>query len=195
MTRSDDIHKLPADLPVPVDDGACEHLPGLALPALALQSTDGETVDLSALAGRVVIYAYPRTGRPDEDPPGGWDEIPGARGCTPQACAFRDHYRELQARGAAVYGLSSQTTDYHRELVERLHLPYPILSDARLAFTQALRLPTFSVESMTLIKRLTLIAKDGRIETVFYPVFPPDEHPKEVLAWLAAQNMSRALET
>jgi len=187
MTRSDDIHKLPADLPVPIDDGACEHLPGLALPALALRSTDGETVDLSALAGRVVIYAYPRTGRPDEDPPSGWNEIPGARGCTPEACAFRDHYRELQALGAAVYGLSTQTTDYQRELVERLHLPYPMLSDARLAFTQALRLPTFSVESMTLIKRLTLIAKDGRIETVFYPVFPPDEHPKEVLAWLAAR--------
>ena len=188
MTRSDDIHKLPADLPVPVDDGACEHLPGLALPALALRSTGGETVDLSALAGQVVIYAYPRTGRPDEDPPSGWNEIPGARGCTPEACAFRDHYRELQALGAAVYGLSTQTTDDHRELVERLHLPYPILSDARLAFTQALRLPTFSVASMTLIKRLTLIAKDGRIETVFYPVFPPDEHPKEVLAWLAASS-------
>lgn len=195
MTRSDDIHKLPADLPVPIDDGACEHLPGLALPALALRSTDGGTVDLSVLAGRVVIYAYPRTGRPDEDPPSGWNEIPGARGCTPEACAFRDHYRELQALGAAVYGLSTQTTGYHRELVERLHLPYPMLSDARLAFTQALRLPTFSVASMTLIKRLTLIAKDGRIETVFYPVFPPDEHPKEVLAWLAAQNVSRARET
>lgn len=185
MSRTDNLHALPDDLPVPIDDGACDHLPGLRLPDISLASTAGGVVDLASLPGLTVIYAYPRTGEPDKDPPPGWNAIPGARGCTPQSCAFRDHYQELRARGAsAVFGLSTQTTDYQREAAERLHLPFALLSDADLTFAHALRLPTFAVAGMTLIKRLTLIVVDGRIEHVFYPVFPPDQDATNVLAWL-----------
>lgn len=189
MARSDNIYELPKDLPVPVDDGACDHLRGMKLPSVSLMSTAGRTVDLSALSGRTVVYCYPRTGRPDQEPPNGWNEIPGARGCTPQSCAFRDHYRQLEALGARVFGLSTQGGDYQHEAVERLHLPFELLSDARLAFARALRLPTFEVESMTLIKRLTLIIRDGYIETVFYPVFPPDRNAEEVINWLSENLM------
>lgn len=176
---------LPSDLPRPVDDGACDHLPGLALPPIRLPSTSGRLVDLGALsAPRTVIYCYPRTGRPGEPLPDGWDAIPGARGCTPQACAFRDHHLELSDLGAEVYGLSTQTTDYQREMAERLHLPFEVLSDDRLAFTRALDLPTFEVDGMKLIKRLTLIVRDQRIEHVFYPVFPPDTSADQVIDWL-----------
>jgi peroxiredoxin len=177
--------ELPPDLPPPVDDGACDHLAGLALPSVRLPSTAGRLVDLGAVgAGRTVIYCYPRTGRPGEPLPDGWDAIPGARGCTPQSCAFRDHHRELAELGAEVYGLSTQTTEYQREMAERLHLPFEVLSDARFALTDALRLPTFEVDGMRLIKRLTLIVRNGRIEHVFYPVFPPDASAAEVIAWL-----------
>jgi peroxiredoxin len=184
MPRSDNLYEVPANLPVPVDDGACAHLTGIRLPSVRLASTAGRLVDLAALPGRSVVYCYPRTGRPDQEPPPGWNEIPGARGCTPQSCAFRDHQRELQALGAAVFGLSTQTTDYQREAVERLHLPFELLSDAELKFATALRIPTFTVEGMTLIKRTTLILTDGRIEKVFYPVFPPDKNAEEVRDWL-----------
>jgi peroxiredoxin len=180
-----DFTKLPSDLPRPVDDGACHHLPGLAMPSVRLPSTAGRLVDLGALGpGRTVIYCYPRTGRPGEPLPDGWDMIPGARGCTPQSCAFRDHHRELADLGAEVYGLSAQTTDYQREMAERLHLPFEVLSDAGFAFTDALRLPTFEVDGMRLIKRLTLIVRDQRIEQVFYPVFPPNESAAQVIGWL-----------
>ena len=176
---------LPSDLPRPVDDGACDHLPGLALPPIRLPSTSGRLVDLGALsAPRTVIYCYPRTGRPGEPLPDGWDAIPGARGCTPQACAFRDHHLKLSDLGAEVYGLSTQTTDYQREMAERLHLPFEVLSDADLAFVDALRLPTFDAGGMRLVKRLTLIVRDGRIEHVFYPVFPPDASADQVIDWL-----------
>lgn len=131
------------------------------------------------------MYCYPRTGRPDRDLPLGWNEIPGARGCTPQSCAFRDHYQELQALGAGVFGLSTQNTEYQQEAVERLHLPFGLLTDLELDFTRALRLPTFEIDSMTLIKRLTLIIFDGRIEKVFYPVFPPEQNAEEVIDWLS----------
>jgi len=184
MARSDDLHALPPDLPVPVDDGACAHLPGMRLPAVALTSTAGRRVDLAALPGRVVVYCYPRTGKPDEDPPPGWNEIPGARGCTPQACAFRDHYRELEALGAQVFGLSAQSSEDQREAAERLHLPYELLSDEGLAFAGALRLPTFEAAGLRLIKRLTLIVREGVVEKVFYPVFPPDGNAEEVVEWL-----------
>ena len=180
---------LPADLPAPEDDGGCDHLTGMAMPAVALPATTGETVRLDRLGpGRSVVYAYPRTGRPDEALPEGWDAIPGARGCTPQACAFRDHMAELEALGARVYGLSTQDTAYQREMAGRLHLPFPVLSDERLELTAALRLPTMDVDGMTLIRRLTLIVTDGTIEHVFYPVFPPDAAAGEVIAWLAAHN-------
>ncbi|CAG0936905.1 Hexitol phosphatase B [Thermoflexales bacterium] len=177
---------LPENLPIPIDDGACQHLTGLALPSSELMSTAGRWINLAQLPGRVVVYCYPRTGRPGVDPPSGWDEIPGARGCTPQACAFRDHYAELQRLDTQVFGLSTQDTDYQREAVARLHLPFELLSDASLEFAGHLRLPTFEVDGVTLIKRLTLIINAGRIEQVFYPVFPPDKNAEEVIDWLRA---------
>ncbi len=178
---------LPEDLPVPEDDGAAAHLPGTALPDLALPATAGGAVVLADLPGRTVVYAYPRTGVPGEPSlTEDWDLIPGARGCTPQSCAFRDHHGELVAAGAAVFGLSTQDTAYQREAATRLHLPFSLLSDDRLALTAALNLPRMSVRSITLLKRFTLVLRDGVIERVFYPVFPPDGHAGEVLAWLRA---------
>ncbi|MEM9350683.1 MAG: peroxiredoxin [Pseudomonadota bacterium] len=176
---------LPTDLPVPEDDGACAHLLGATLPDISLASTQGGLVNLAALPpGRAVIYVYPRTGVPGEPLPTGWDDIPGARGCTPQSCAFRDHAAELSELGADVFGLSTQTTKFQREMADRLHLPFPVLSDADLALTNALNLPTFEVDTMTLIKRLTLVVRDGQIERVFYPVFPPDKSAETFIAWL-----------
>jgi peroxiredoxin len=185
QSRKDDIYHLPPNLPVPVDDGACNHLAGMRAPSIALASTANRLVDLSkAAARRTVVYCYPRTGTPDKDPPPGWNEIPGARGCTPESCSFRDHHKQLQSLGAEVFGLSTQTTEYQQEMVKRLQLPFEVLSDEKLRLTRALRLPTFEVQSMILIKRLTLIVSGGRIEKVFYPVFPPDAHAQEVAAWL-----------
>lgn len=182
--ENQDYSTLPADLPVPEDDGACDHLPGARVPALALPATDGSEIDLAALAGRTVVYCYPMTGRPGESLPEGWDDIPGARGCTPQSCAFRDHHAELRGLGARVFGLSTQSTGYQREAAERLHLPFPLLSDAELEFVRALALPTFEAGGMTLIRRLTLVIRDGEIEQVFYPVFPPGEDAEQAAAWL-----------
>jgi peroxiredoxin len=192
--RSDNVYELPKDLPVPQDDGACRHLTGMRLPQIALLSTAGRRVDISWLAGRTVVYVYPRTGRPDQELPTGWNAIPGARGCTPQSCAFRDHFEELKRAGAAqVFGLSTQDSAYQREAVERLHLPFELLSDAGLELAQALRLPTFEVDGMTLIRRLTLIASDGTIEKTFYPVFPPDRNAGDVLAWLTERKAKQNL--
>jgi len=189
MARSDNLYELPKGLPVPQDDGACDHLEGMTLPPIGLPSTRGRVVDLSQLAGTAVIYFYPRTGRPDQELPTGWNAITGARGCTPQSCAFRDHYEELQRAGAAhVYGLSTQDSAYQREAVARLHLPFELLSDAGLKLAQALTLPTFEVDGMKLIRRLTLIAADGVIGKVFYPVFPPDRNAGDVLTWLLNRN-------
>ncbi len=184
MSRRDNLYALPDDLPIPTDDGACDHLPGLRLPSAPLPSTAGEVVDLAGLPGRTVVYCYPRTGEPGKDSPTGWDAIPGARGCTPQSCAFRDHHAELQALDTRVFGLSTQSTEYQREAAGRLLLPFKLLSDEKLTFAKALDLPTFEVEGMTLIKRLTLLIHGGRIETVFYPVFPPGENAREVAEWL-----------
>jgi peroxiredoxin len=184
MTRSDNLYALPAGLPIPEDDGACDHLPGLRLPSLPLPSTAGRRVDLSTLPGRTVIYLYPHTGRPDRDALPGWNEIPGARGCTPQTCAFRDHHAELRELGAGVFGLSTQDTEYQREAVERLHLPFELLSDERFEWIEELLLPTFELAGTRFVKRITLVARDGTIEKVFYPVFPPDRNAEEVTAWL-----------
>src|SRR5262245_50513953 len=181
---SDNFFQLPKDLPIPLDDGAAAHLQGMSLVKTALPSTDGVTVDLSSLTGLWVIYVYPMTGRPGVPLPDGWDGIPGARGCTPQSCSFRDHYAELNALNTGVFGLSAQTTEYQREARDRLHLPFQLLSDSSLRLKGALRLPTFTVAGMELFKRLTLIAQDGRIDKVFYPVFPPDQNADEVLTWL-----------
>jgi len=179
------LSQLPDDLPRPIDDGRANHLHGLMLPHLALPSTAGTLVDLAALKGRWVIYIYPMTGRPGVDLPTSWDIIPGARGCTPQSCGFRDHYAELQAFDTGVYGLSTQTTDYQDEARARLGLPFSLLSDSGLKLSAALELPTFTVDGMVLYKRLTLIVEDARIVKVFYPVFPPDRNVGEVLHWLA----------
>jgi peroxiredoxin len=187
-----DLLSLPAGLPVPADDGAADHLPGQPMPALSLPATDGSQVALAALGeGRTVVYLYPMTGRPGVDLPEGWDDIPGARGCTPESCAFRDLMAELRAAGAArVFGLSSQSSDYQREAVSRLHLPFSMLSDEGLALAGALGLPTFQVAGMTLYRRLTMIITGGVIEHVFYPIFPPDRHAQEVLDWLRAHPRS-----
>jgi peroxiredoxin len=188
MTR-DDLFTLPPDLPVPDDDGAAEHLTGLRLPAIALPSTSGRQVDLQALGrGWAVLYCYPRTGRPDEPGPPVWDAIPGARGCTPQACSYRDHHAELAALDARVFGISTQTTAYQQEMAERLHLPYEVLSDADFRLTDALRLPTFEAGGMRLLRRLTLLVLGDRIEACFYPVFPPDADADRVLAWLRSRS-------
>jgi peroxiredoxin len=177
--------ELPDDLPVPVDDGAARHLTGLALPDVTLTATDGSRVNLARLAGRTVVYIYPRTGRPGQAMPTGWNGIPGARGCTPQSCSFRDHFEELRALGVRqLYGLSTQDGDYQREAVERLHLPFAILSDADFALQRALRLPTFEVDGMVLLKRMALVIDDRKIAKVFYPVFPPDRSAAEVVVWL-----------
>lgn len=176
--------ELPPGLPVPIDDGAAGHLTGMRLPSLPLPSTRGGTVDLASIAGRLVVYCYPMTGQPGVPLPEGWDQIPGARGCTPQSCAFRDHYAELRALGAEVVGLSVQATDYQREMAERLHLPFPVLSDAAYRLQQALRLPTFVAAGMTLLKRVTLIARDGVVEAVHYPIFPSDSDAPWVVSYL-----------
>jgi peroxiredoxin len=185
--RTDDLYTTPPNLPVPVDDGACDHLVGLTVPDLRLPATTGGTLSVVGHANRwAVIYAYPRTGVPDLPSPPGWDKIPGARGCTPQNCAFRDHYAELQRLGAAVFGLSTQSSAYQQEMATRLHLPYPVLSDERLELTNALRLPTFRYQEWTLIKRLSLILDGNRIAHVVYPVFPSNADAPAVVSWLRA---------
>lgn len=173
-------------IPAPADDGAAAHLEGLRLPGVPLRATDGRLVDLSVLTGTTVVFAYPRTGRPGEiSPVPDWDFIPGARGCTPQACSFRDLYAELERAGAQhVFGLSTQDTAYQREAVERLHLPFPLLSDERLELARSLRLPLMTAGGLTLLKRLALVIDEGRIAKVFYPVFPPDRNAADVLTWL-----------
>lgn len=184
--RSDDLYSVPEGIPRPVDDGACDHLPGLAVPSVVLASTDGTGVDLGALRGRSVVYCFPRTGRPDRDTPAGWNATPGARGCTPQSCSFRDQHGAFREMGVRVFGMSVQDTDYQREAAERLHLPFPLLSDERLEFSTMLGLPTFDWDGSPLLRRVTLILSDGAVEHVFYPVFPPDANADEVLEWLRA---------
>ncbi len=180
-----DPSEFPTDLPVPEDDGAAAHLTGTAFPDITLPATDGSDVSLAALSGRTVIYAYPRTGKPGQAMPTGWDDIPGARGCTPQSCGFRDHFAELKQLGAtAVFGLSTQDSAYQREARDRLQLPFELLSDEDLALSKAIDLPLFEADGMTLMKRLTLIVRDGRIEHVLYPVFPPDRSAADVAGWL-----------
>jgi peroxiredoxin len=174
-----------SSIPAPTDDGATRHLQGARIAPVRLSSTSGEPVDLSALRGRTVVYAYPRTGRPGVDNPDGWDMIPGARGCTPQSCSFRDHFADLKRLGVShLFGLSTQTPSYQKEAAERLHLPFPILSDHLSELTDAMNLPTFEVDGMKLLKRFTLVIDDGGVTHVFYPVFPPDRSASDVVDWL-----------
>ena len=189
----EDLKTLPKDLPVPTDDRQANHLLGMSIPSVPLPSTANRLVDLAVISEsrRIVVYCYPRTGKPGEEPLNGyaaWNQIPGARGCTPQSCAFRDFYNELRNLDAEVFGLSTQTTAYQQELVKREHLPFEILSDAKLEFTNALRLPTFEVEGEILLKRLTLIIFKREIIKVFYPVFPPDKNAEEAIAWLLEKS-------
>jgi peroxiredoxin len=185
FAQQTNLNELPANLPRPTDDGGARHLTGMAMPDLELPSTANRRVNLSKIsAPRVVIYAYPMTGRPDRQLPKGWDDIPGARGCTPETCGFRDHHQDLAKLHTEVFGVSTQDTPYQQEMVKRLEVPFEVLSDDHLLLTRALNLPTFTVDGMTLLKRLTLVVKNGRIEHVFYPVFPPDKHAEEVIAWL-----------
>jgi len=180
---------LPAGLPQPIDDGAADHLAGAVMPKVSLVSTKGRTIDLWQLSAPwTVIYCYPMTGVPGQALPDHWDDIPGARGCTPQTCGFRDQYAELLQFKAEVFGLSTQTTEYQREMATRLELPFEILSDAAFEFCDALRLPTFEVAGMRLIKRLTLMVRNQRIEHVFYPVFPPNESAAQVIHWLGERQ-------
>jgi peroxiredoxin len=189
---STDFSQLPKDLPVQIDDGAAAHLVGLELPNVSLVSTNATNINIRELTGRWVIYVYPMTGRPGVPLPDGWDGIPGARGCTPQSCSFRDHYTELKALHTGVFGLSAQSSEYQREARDRLHLPFELLSDIGLQLKDALRLPTFTVAGMVLYKRLTLVTRDGHIEKVFYPVFPPDKNAEEVLTWLREKDQPDA---
>lgn len=176
--------EIPKDLPVLLDDGACNHLLGLMLPSVNLVSTDGKTVNLSQISGCLVIYCYPMTGQPGRVLPDGWIQIPGAAGCTPQSCSFRDRYSELKALNCQVFGISTQTTEDQLEASQRLHLPFKLFSDAAFQFSEALRLPMFEVKGMHLLKRVTLIVKDAKIVKYFYPVFPPDKNIDDVLSWL-----------
>ena len=189
MANIVNLDTLPYNLPVPLDDGGADHLLGLTLPPLTLAATDGSSADLGALTGLSVLYFYPRTGRPDEPLPEGWDMIPGARGCTPQTCAFRNHFADLQALGvSAVYGISTQTTAYQAEAATRLHLPFALLSDGDHKLAEALRLPMMEVAGMILNRRLTLIVDGLRIVKVFYPIFPPDRNAGDVIAALRASD-------
>lgn len=175
---------LPDGLPIPIDDGSTAHLVGMRLPNIKLESTSGSLVGLMDIQDRLVIYVYPLTGRPEVPLPEGWDEIPGARGCTPQACDFRNHYQQLQQLNTAVLGLSSQTTDYQLELKKRLHLPFDLLSDHSFQLKAAINLPVFKVGELLFYKRLTLIAEQNVIKKVFYPVFPPNQNAIQVIDWL-----------
>ncbi|WP_344528896.1 MerR family DNA-binding transcriptional regulator [Streptomyces albiaxialis] len=188
---TDDLTQLPPDLPVPEDDGAARHLPGLAVPRAELASTAGGTVRTDALGpGRTVLYFFPLIGTPDQDLPEGWNSIPGARGCTPETCGFRDHHAELREAGAErVFGISVQSEGYLRGIVDRLRLPFVLLSDPGPVLADGLRLPTFEAAGKRLFSRLTLIVRDGVIEHVFYPVFPPDAHAQQVLEWLRANPL------
>jgi peroxiredoxin len=182
------IYTLPEGLPIPVDDGAVDHLPGMAVPELTLDSSQGR-VDLRELGAELaVLYLYPRTGRPDRPTPDAWNAIPGARGCTPQSCAFRDHAAELGGLGARVAGLSVQALAEQEEFARREHMPFPVIADPDRRLGAALRLPTFEYEGMELYKRVTLILEDGHVTKVFYPVFPPDRNASDVVGWLTERK-------
>lgn len=178
------VYEIPPGLPIPQDDGSTDHLKGLRLPNVSLKATNGTTINFGNISDRLVIYCYPMTGQPNVALPDGWDQIPGARGCTPQSCSFRDHYQELQALGAEVVGLSVQATEYQKEMVDRLHLPFPVVSDSDYQFQKALNMPTFIAAGMTLLKRVTLIVNHGVIEAVHYPIFPSDSDPGWVIDYL-----------
>ncbi|QBZ83351.1 Putative peroxiredoxin bcp [Hydrogenovibrio crunogenus] len=183
-----DLHKLPDDLPVPVDDGACDHLLDSIVPSVALKGVSDTIIDLSSIEGMVVIFFYPMNGRPDSPPMIGWNDIPGARGCTPQSCSFRDNYSQLEKLGVKLFGVSSQPLKDQKEASARLNLPFELLNDSQLELTRAMNLPTFEYELSTYIKRITIISEDGVIKKTFYPVFPPDKNVSDVIEWFEHNN-------
>jgi peroxiredoxin len=178
------LNNLPDNLPIPVDDGACHHLLNQKLPTITLSATYNQLINLSEVAGWTVIFCYPMTGRLDKPLPKNWDAIPGARGCTPQVCSFRDNFTFFTKKNISVFGLSTQDSSYHLEVFTRLDLPYQLLSDSEYKFTDSLKLPTFECDTLRLNKRVTLICNAGIIKHVFYPVFPPDKNVDEVISWL-----------
>lgn len=180
-----DLYTLPKNLPIPTDDGACDHLVGSRIPAISLLATSGEVINLDTLSGAVVIYFYPMIGRPESRPLDGWNEIPGARGCTPQSCAFRDNYVELMHFADNIFGASSQSLEEQKEAKARLDLPYELINDSDYILTEAMRLPTFNYKNSRLIKRLTVISINSIIQKVFYPVFPPNQNAEDVLNWFS----------
>ncbi|MEI7531157.1 MAG: peroxiredoxin [Betaproteobacteria bacterium] len=182
------LNQLPTDLPIPQDDGSTNHLKGMKLPNLSLKATNGKAINFVDIKGKLVIYCYPMTGQPNVALPDGWDQIPGARGCTPQSCSFRDHYQELQALGADVIGLSVQSTEYQKEMADRLHLPFPVVSDVNYQFQKALNMPTFVADGITLLKRVTLMVNNGVIDAVHYPIFPSDSDPAWVIDYLKSHK-------
>jgi peroxiredoxin len=185
LAKRDNFYSLPDDLPVPLDDGACDHLNGLTLPNLILRSTLNRDLNLFETSkSKTVFFFYPRTGRPDEPAPIGWDQIPGARGCTPQSCGYRDAHSKFHDLGIQIFGVSTQTTDFQQELVRRIHLPFEVLSDSEFKLTESLRLPTFEFNSMRLLRRLALFVENSTVQKVFYPVFPPNENASQVLTWM-----------
>ena len=188
-----DLASLPASLPVPEDDGACSHLPGRALPPITLPSTAGRMVNLAELKVPTVLFFYPRNAQPHESIPEAWNMIPGARGCTPHSCGFRDLHGEFKLLGFQIFGVSTQDTDYQKELVNRVHLPFEVLSDAKIELVNALQLPTFEYRGLRLLKRMAWVVEDGKITKVFYPVFPPDKNADEVLNWLKARHKTGAV--
>ena len=188
-----DLAKLPTSLPVPEDDGACDHLPGRALPPITLPSTAGRMVNLAELKVPTVLFFYPRNAQPHESIPEEWNLIPGARGCTPHSCGFRDLHQEFKLLGFQIFGVSTQNTDYQKELVNRVHLPFEVLSDAKFELVNALQLPTFEYRGLRLLKRMAWVVEDGKITKVFYPVFPPDKNADEVLNWLKARHKTGAV--
>jgi peroxiredoxin len=183
-----DLANLPTSLPVPEDDGACSHLPGRALPPIVLPGTAGRMVNLAELHVPTVLFFYPRNAQPHESIPEEWNIIPGARGCTPHSCGFRDLHQEFKLLGFQIFGVSTQDTDYQKELVNRVHLPFEILSDAKFELVKALQLPTFEYRGLQLLKRMAWVVEEGKITKVFYPVFPPDKNAGEVLNWLKARR-------
>ncbi|GAB7364707.1 hypothetical protein MBLNU230_g5507t1 [Neophaeotheca triangularis] len=193
QTTSPSWAAFPTDLPVPVDDGACDHLTGLKLPSLTLKSTSDDSINLSTLPGLTILFCYPRTGGPNETVPETWNSIPGARGCTPQACSFRDNFQDFKSLGVSrVFGVSTQDTAYQREIKDRVHLPYDLLSDEGLEFVEALGLPTFEWEGRKLSKRLSMVVEEGIVRKVWYPVFPPSENARQVRQWLENRGTGRA---
>jgi peroxiredoxin len=184
------LNQLPGDLPVPHDDGSANHLKGMKLPSVSLKATNTKAINLGDIKGKLVIYCYPMTGQPNVALPDGWDQIPGARGCTPQSCSYRDRYQELKALGAEVVGLSVQSTEYQKEMADRLHLPFLILSDEDYQFQKALNMPTFEAAGMTLLKRVKLIANHGVIEAVHYPIFPSDSDPAWVMDYFKSHPVA-----